>query len=88
METPKTKECPKCPGEMIRHNAEYNCLCGYGEMIPETPMCSVADCGEDADCELAVEGDWLPVCSAHALNRIMPRRELQLSPANAEPSHR
>lgn len=34
-ETPKTKQCPKCPHEMVRHNAEYNCLCGYGEIIPE-----------------------------------------------------
>lgn len=35
--TPKTKDCPKCPREMIRHNAEYRCGCGWTECIPEKP---------------------------------------------------
>ena len=35
METPKTKQCPHCPHEMIRHNFEYNCQCGHCEIIPD-----------------------------------------------------
>ncbi len=49
----------------------------------QTPQkCSVQLCGCRAACEIAVEGDWFPVCQAHAMNSLVPRRAL----SNAEVS--
>jgi adenine deaminase len=49
----------------------------------QTPQkCSVQLCGCTAACEIAIAGEWFPVCRAHAMNRLAPRRAL----SNAEVS--
>lgn len=55
-------------------------------VVPQADQkCAVQMCGCTATCELAVEGEWLPICEAHALNRLLPRRPLR---HNAELSDR
>lgn len=47
-------------------------------VVPQADQkCAVQMCGCTATCELAVEGEWLPICEAHALNRLLPRRPLR-----------
>ena len=50
----------------------------------QTPQqCSVQLCGCTAACEIAIEGEWFPVCRAHAMNRLAPRRALSNEKAHA-----
>lgn len=52
-------------------------------VLTQTPQkCSVQLCGCTAACEIAIAGEWFPVCRAHAMNRLAPRRAL----SNAEVS--
>jgi len=49
------------------------------------PKCKVENCAEPAACELAVDGEWFPVCSKHAVNRFMPRRNLRPNDPDQRP---
>jgi hypothetical protein len=46
--------------------------------LPSQRKCAVDGCTQHASCELAVEGEWFPVCTTHSTNVLMPRRQLQL----------
>jgi hypothetical protein len=39
--------------------------------------CAVQGCASAAECELAVEGEWFPICNFHSVNRLLPRRALR-----------
>jgi hypothetical protein len=39
--------------------------------------CAVQGCIIPAGCELAVEGEWFPICNPHSVNRLLPRRALR-----------
>ena len=43
--------------------------------LAEAP-CSVKLCNCTAICEVAIEGEWFPLCEAPATNRLAPRRQL------------
>lgn len=38
--------------------------------------CGVQYCGSPAVCDMAIRGDWFPICAAHAEGRDWPRRPL------------
>ena len=38
--------------------------------------CGVQWCARPAVCDMAFEGDWFPICAAHAEGRDQPRRPL------------
>ena len=82
-ETHKNPNPPSAPptGSVI-HNPD----CDVNDINPDgikkpcncgvAPKCAVQLCGSTAVCEMAVAGEWFPICQAHSINRITPRRPL------------
>lgn len=48
----------------------------YHRQTVRVLKCGVQHCGRHAVCDMAFEGDWFPICAAHAEGRDQPRRPL------------
>jgi hypothetical protein len=56
-----------------------------GVIAQPTQKCAISECGEPACCELAVDGEWFPICMRHSQNRFMPRRGLSYNVPMSHP---
>lgn len=74
--------CPRCGCELDDMSPTCPGCLAEPPLAPATGSvkCAVQLCGGTAVCELAVEGKWFPICAAHSVNRVLPRR--RLSPNN------
>ena len=67
-ERPKTMNTPQPPKQDAA---------APGSVKPAgSATCAVDECHSPAACELAIDGEWFPVCREHAINRMLPRRPL------------
>lgn len=52
----------------------------------EIPKCAVDGCDVTAVCLLGIQGEWFPICEAHAVNKLLPRRNFMGTSDESEPA--